>query len=152
MMWVLWSLLFYKWSCRNQHLFYRWSSGSMTRVTELERGKARIWPQLYRLWGFPGGTSDKESAWQCQRHRFDPWVRKIPYSRRWQCTPVFLPGKFHWHSRLVGYNPWGRKESDTTEHAHTPLTLEPVHHCSLGLCRDPAWLKRKWGTWVNWLQ
>ena len=56
MMWVLWSLLFYKWSCRNQHLFYRWSSGSMTRVTELESGKARIWPQPHRLWGFPGGT------------------------------------------------------------------------------------------------
>ena len=50
--------------------------------------------------------------------RFDPWVRKIPWRREWIPTPVFLPGKVHGQRSLVGYRPWGRKESDTTEHTH----------------------------------
>ena len=44
-----------------------------------------------------------------------PWVGKIPWRREWQPTPVFLPGEFHGQRRLVGYSPWGCKESDTTE-------------------------------------
>ena len=43
---------------------------------------------------------------------------KIPWRREWQPTPVFLPGKFHGHRSLVGYSPWGHKESDTGEHTH----------------------------------
>ena len=46
------------------------------------------------------------------RHRFDPWVWKIPWRRKWQPTPVLLPGKSHGQRSLVGYSPWGRKESD----------------------------------------
>ena len=42
-------------------------------------------------------------------------VRKIPWRREWQPTPVFLPGESHGQRSLVGYSPWGRKESDTTE-------------------------------------
>ena len=44
--------------------------------------------------GFPVGTSGKEPTCQCRRHkrcRFDPWVRKIPWRRKWQPTPLFLP-------------------------------------------------------------
>ena len=52
---------------------------------------------------------------------FDPWVRKIPWRRKWQPTPVFLPGKSHGRRSLVGYSPWGRKESDTTERLHFSL-------------------------------
>ena len=52
---------------------------------------------------------------------FDPWLGKIPWSRKWQPTPVFLPGEFHGQRSLVGYSPWGHKESDTTEHAHGQL-------------------------------
>ena len=37
--------------------------------------------------------SGKESAFQCRKHRFDPWVRKIPCRREWLSTPVFLPAK-----------------------------------------------------------
>ena len=40
---------------------------------------------------------------------FDPWVRKVPWRRKWQPTPVFLPGKPHGQRSLVGYSPWGRK-------------------------------------------
>ena len=50
--------------------------------------------------------------------RFDPWVGKIPWRRKWQPTPVFLPGKSHGWRSLVGYSPWGHKESDTTERLH----------------------------------
>ena len=43
------------------------------------------------------------------------WVRKFPWRRNWHPTPVFLPGKSHGWRSLVGYSPWGSKESDTTE-------------------------------------
>ena len=61
----------------------------------------------------------------CKRCRFDSWLRKIPWRRKWQPTPVFLPGKSQGQKSLVGYSPWGRKELDTTEdiHTHTNLLL-----------------------------
>ena len=52
---------------------------------------------------------------QLRRPGFDPWVRKIPWRRAWQPTPVFLPGESHGQRGLVGCRPWGRTESDTTE-------------------------------------
>ena len=48
--------------------------------------------------GPPRWLTDKESACQCRRfkrRRFSPWVRKIPWNRKWQPTAVFLPGKSH---------------------------------------------------------
>ena len=63
--------------------------------------------------------SGKESSCQCRRCKscgFDSWARKIPWSRKWQHTPVFLPGKFHEQRRsLAGYNPWGHEELAATE-------------------------------------
>ena len=56
----------------------------------------------------------------CKRGGFYPWVGKIPWRRAWQPTPVFLPGESHGQRSLVGYSPWGHKESDVTEVAdHT---------------------------------
>ena len=52
---------------------------------------------------------------QCGRPGFDPWVRKIPWRREWQATPVFLPGKSHGWRSLAGPSPWGCKELDTIE-------------------------------------
>ena len=52
---------------------------------------------------------------QCRRPRFDPWVRKIPWRREWQSPPVFLDGEFHGQRSLVGYSPWGHKQSGMTE-------------------------------------
>ena len=40
---------------------------------------------------------------------FDPWVGKIPWRRKWQPAPVFLPGKFHGQRSLVSYSPWGHR-------------------------------------------
>ena len=65
--------------------------------------------------GFPGDTSGKESACQCRRHGVDPWIRKIPWRRKWQPTTVFLPGEFHGQRSLAGYSPCSHKESDTVE-------------------------------------
>ena len=65
-----------------------------------------------------------------QETGFDPWVGKIPWRRKWQPTPGLLPGKFHGLRSQVGYSPWGRKESDTTERLHSLFTLrdmEEVH-------------------------
>ena len=46
---------------------------------------------------------------QCRRPRFNSWVGKISWIRKWQPTPVFLPGKSHGRRSLVGYSPWGHK-------------------------------------------
>ena len=50
-----------------------------------------------------------------RRPGFDPGVRKIPWRRKWQPTPVFLPRKSHGWRSLVGYSPWGCKELDMTK-------------------------------------
>ena len=52
---------------------------------------------------------------QCRRPRFDLWVGKIPWRRKWKSIPVSLPGEAHGQRSLAGYNPWGRNESDMTE-------------------------------------
>ena len=69
--------------------------------------------------GFPAGIGGKElqETQETQRGEFDPLIVKIPWKRKWQPTPVFLPGKFHGRGSLGGYSPWGRKELDTTEAA-----------------------------------
>ena len=54
---------------------------------------------------------------------FDPWVWKIPCSRKWQFTLVFLPGEFHGQRGLEGYSPWGCKRSDMTEHTDNNLKV-----------------------------
>ena len=88
-------------------------------------GVTQSWTRLKRLnnnnnnvyldrWGFLGGSVVKESTCQCRRsrrHDFNPWVGKIPWRRKWQPIPVFLPGKFHGQRSLQGYSPRGCKES-----------------------------------------
>ena len=79
---------------------------SRTWLTQLSRGS--MWVYSLSRW-----LSSKESVCQwkrCRRHGFDPWVGMIPRSRKWQPTPVFLPGKPHGKSSLVGYSPPGCKE------------------------------------------
>ena len=52
---------------------------------------------------------------QCKRLELDPWVGNILWTRKWQSTPEFFLGKSHRQRNLVGYGPWGHKESDLTE-------------------------------------
>ena len=61
------------------------------------------------LSGLPRWLSDKESACQCRKHGFNPWVREIPWRRKWQLTSVFLPGEAHGQRSLAGYGTWGHK-------------------------------------------
>ena len=63
---------------------------------------------------------------QCGRPGFNPWVGKISWRRKWQPTPVFLPGKSHGRRSLVGYSPWGCKELDMTERLHFSLSAIKV--------------------------
>ena len=65
--------------------------------------------------GFPGGSDGTESACNARDQRSIPGLGKIPWRREWLPTPGFLPGEFHGESSLVGYGPWGCKESDTTQ-------------------------------------
>ena len=65
---------------------------------------------------------------RCKRHGFDPWVRKISWNRKWQPTPVFLPGRFRGQRCLTGYSPWGGKESDMTEHVGTHVRAHTHTH------------------------
>ena len=77
--------------------------------------------------GFPGGTSGKEHVCQCRRCkrlRFNPWVRKIPWRRAWQPTPVFLPGESHGQRSLAGYSPQGRR----VRHNRSDLVCTQVRH------------------------
>ena len=67
---------------------------------------------VYPRMGFPGGLVKNLPA--MLEMRFDPWVGKIPWNRKWLPIPEFLPGKSHGQRNLVGYSPWGRKESHTT--------------------------------------
>ena len=68
----------------------------------------------------------------CRRHGFDSWVKKIPWRRKWQPTPVFLPGKSHEQRSLAGYSSLAHKESDKTKR----LTIKTEVGCkeAYGVC------------------
>ena len=69
---------------------------------------------------------------QCGRPRFDPWVGKILWRRKWQPIAVLLPGKSHGQRSLVDYSPWDRKELDTTELLHYKVINQKAdrsHYC-----------------------
>ena len=68
--------------------------------------------------GLPRWLRSKKSTWKCRRRRFNPWVRKIPWRRKWQPTPVFLPRRSHWQRSLAGYSPWGRPAKSWTWLSH----------------------------------
>ena len=67
------------------------------------------------FWGFPGSLVSKESICSAGDPSSIPGFGKIPWRRKWKPTPVFLPGESHGQRCLVGYSPWGHKESDMTE-------------------------------------
>ena len=75
-----------------------------------------IFPEIFYVYqnmfilGLPCWLSGKDSACQCGRYRFDPWVRKISWRRKWQPTPVFLSRKSHEQRSLAVCSPWGRRK------------------------------------------
>ena len=83
-------------------------------------------------------AQQKESTWQCRRRRSDPWARKIPWRRKWQPTPVFLPGKSHRQRSLAGYSPWGHKGVEHDSMSKPPPPLYIIYYFSmLKEGRDP---------------
>ena len=96
------------------------SMGSQSRTwLSLSHGNSLFWTSLMAQ-GSPDG---KSLCQQCRRPYLDPWIGKIPWRRKWQPTPVLLPGKSHGQRSLIGYSPWGHKESDTTEQLHFHFSL-----------------------------
>ena len=98
-------------------------------------------------------------------HWFNPWVGKIPWRRKWQPTPVFLPGKFHGQRSLMGYKSMGlqRVRHDWIQHSSssspsemaqtvcgvrfslsTPLTYHFVSHCILSVIRHQEPELKSW--------
>ena len=64
----------------------------------------------------------KEPACQCRRHKrqgFNPWIGKIPLEEGMATLQLFLPGKAHGQKSLLGYSPWGCKETNTAEQTCT---------------------------------
>ena len=66
----------------------------------------------------PGGSNGKESACNVEDYGSTSGLGRSSGEGKWQPTPVFLPGKSHGRRSIVGYSPWGGKESDTTERLH----------------------------------
>ena len=84
-----------------------------------------IFKANFTCMGFPGGSEVKVSACNAGDLGSIPGSGRFPWRRKWQPTPVFLPGESYGRRSLVGYSPRGRKESDMTERLHfTSLTLK----------------------------
>ena len=90
--------------------------------------------------GLPGGSVVKNPPanagdhLQCRRPGFDPWFRKIPWRRKWQPIPIFLPGKFHEQRSLAGYSSQGHKRLGydlVTEHPPTSCLVWTWLCCSV---------------------
>ena len=92
-----------------------------------------IYIYVYISMGFPGGASGKEPTCQyrrCKRRRIDPWVRKIPWRRTEQPTPVFLPTEAHGQRSKAGCSPWDMTASDL---AHTHISIHRHTHTHIYL-------------------
>ena len=96
-------------------------------------------------WNFLGqrvGTTDIYWGKKFFFNRFDS-LEQFKWRRQWHPTPVLLPGKSHGWRSLVGYSPWGRTESDTSERLHVHFSLyvlekEMATHSSVLAWRIPG--------------
>ena len=89
----------------------------------LQTGRGRHdWARMHNFYlGFPGSSSGKESTCKSRRREFDSLIRKIPWRRKWQPAPVFLPVKSHRQGSLVGYSPRSCKGLDMIEWPNNKL-------------------------------
>ena len=101
---------------------------------------------------------------QCGRLGFNPWVRKISWSRKWQPTPIFLPGKKnkkkHGQRSLIGYSPWGPKSHTSLNNfTFTFMFLnssrlvfkfskksDPIYSCGISQ-HSTSWIQIKSSLW-----
>jgi len=83
------------------------------------------------------------------RCEFEPWVRKIPWRREWQPTPVFLPRESHGQKCLEGYSPWGRRVGhnwSNSIHTHTRNGIRSRISLTKYFLKDYTWLKNRGST------
>ena len=69
----------------------------------------KVWIIYRTHFWWPSGKESTCQHKRRRRHRFDPWVRKIPWTRKRQPSLVLLPGRSHEQRSLEGYSPWGHK-------------------------------------------
>ena len=103
---------------------------------------------------YPDVLSSRESTCQCRGHRrcgFKPSIGKSPWRRKWQPTPVFLPGKFHGQRSLADYSPWGHEESNVTEHAHTMIYRVQIYEIFWAVERHQVYAISKCANSAYWL-
>lgn len=128
------------------HVYYIWLQGDRTcqsmKLSNRDRVKdkedwhavtsgAKSWDmttnqitkQLYTYYGLHMGTWVRI----CLPHRcsFHPWVGKSLWSRKWQPTPQFLPGKIPWRRSLMGHSPWVTKSR-----------IRPTHPYFMYICKN----------------
>ena len=103
------------------------SSGNFGIFSSLSRPLNRI---LDSILDFPGSSDGKASVYQCGRPGFDPWIRTIPWRRKWQPTPVLLPRKSHGWRSLLQTTVHGVTKSQTRL---SDFTLSILYHYKLAL-------------------
>ena len=97
-----------------------WAPQQLKRISDIRMNMFRKW--LHFPVGFPGGSVGKESACNAGDTGDASLILesgRFPWRKKWQPAPVFLPGESHGQRGLMGYTPWGHKELDMAEHAHT---------------------------------
>ena len=98
-----------------------------------------LWLSTAHSGGFPGGSMVKNLPAN-QRCRFNTWVGKISWRRKWQTAPVFLPGKSHGQRSLVGYNPQYYKELDRTELLRVHAYFIKIKLVSISIKNKIKWI------------
>ena len=93
----------------------KWQTGSQVSRLETRCLVMAVLPNHYSL----VKTHNHRQCRRPKRYGFDPWVRKTPWSKEWQPTPIFLPGKFEGQRSLVGCSSWGRRVRHNYTHGHS---------------------------------
>ena len=102
--------------------------------------KEWIWTSLYIQKSFSDGSAVKNPPVKQETQVRSPGGDD-PWRRAWQPTPVFLSGESHGLRSMVGYSPWGRKESDTTERLHFHVWMWELY------CEE-SWALKNWCFWT----
>ena len=97
-----------------------------------------------KVWVNEGGLVVKTACnvgdhLQCRRPRFSPGVRKICWRRKWQPTPVLLPGKPHGERSLEGHSPWGCQSRTQLSNQTTTTIMSSGHQFSHSVVSDSLW-------------
>ena len=88
--------------------------------------------------GLPWWLRWQRICLQCRRPGFNPWDSKIPWRRKWQPTPVFLPGKSNGHRSLVSYSPWDCKGDQHDLATKQPQSLCISHYAKWSVLFKPC--------------